>query len=60
MSSIFLDFELIQLNKSYQVYLYEIISERYEKVSTMITSNGDFSEWIEVFDNPLMGSTAMD
>ncbi len=26
----------------------------------MITSNRDFSEWIEVFDNPLMGSAAMD
>ena len=26
----------------------------------MITSNRDFSEWVEVFDNPLMGSAAMD
>ena len=54
------DFGLIQLNNNYQVYLYEIISERYEKASTMITSNRDFSEWVEVFDNPLMGSAAMD
>ena len=54
------DFGLIPLNKNYQVYLYEIISERYERASTMITSNRDFSEWIEIFDNPLMGSAAMD
>jgi DNA replication protein DnaC len=54
------DFGLIPLNKNYQVYLYEIISERYEIASTMITSNRDFSEWIDVFDNPLMGSAAMD
>lgn len=54
------DFGLIPLNKNYQVYLYEIISERYETASTMITSNRDFSEWIDVFDNPLMGSAAMD
>ncbi len=54
------DFGLIQLNKDYQLYLYEIISERYEKASILITRNRDFSEWIEVFDNPLMGSAAMD
>jgi len=54
------DFGIIQLNKNYQVYLYEIISERYETASTMITSNRDFSEWIEIFENPLMGSAAMD
>lgn len=54
------DFGLIQLNNNYQLYLYEIINERYEKGSIMITSNRDFSEWIDVFDNPLLGSAAMD
>jgi len=54
------DFGLIQLNKNYQLYLYQIISERYEKASIMITSNRDFSEWIDVFENPLIGSAAMD
>jgi len=54
------DFGLIQLNNHYQVYLYDIIRERYETASTLITSNRDFSEWIEVFDNPLVGSAAMD
>jgi len=54
------DFGLIPLNNRYQIYLYEIISNRYEKGSIIITSNRDFSEWIEIFDNPLMGSAAMD
>jgi len=54
------DFGLIQLNKSYQVYLYDIINERYEKASLIITSNRDFSDWIDVFENPLIGSAAMD
>lgn len=54
------DFGLIQLNKNYQLYLYELISERYEKGSILITSNRDFCEWIDVFENPIMGSAAMD
>jgi len=54
------DFGLMQLSNNSQLYLYEIISERYEKASLIITSNRDFSEWIDVFDNPLLGSAAMD
>lgn len=54
------DFGLVPMNPNQQVYLYEIISGRYEKASTIITSNRDFGEWISVFDNPLMGSAAMD
>ena len=54
------DFGLLPLNDSYQEYLYEIISERYEKKSTIITSNRDFGEWIKVFNNQLIGSAAMD
>ena len=54
------DFGLIPLPANQQVYLYEIISSRYEKSSTVITSNRDFEEWITVFENPLIGSAAMD
>ena len=54
------DFGLIPLNGNQQIYLYDIISYRYEKYSTIITSNRDFDEWINVFDNPLIGSAAMD
>ena len=54
------DFGLIDLSSKQQEDLYEVIAERYEKSSTIITSNRDFSEWPMVFSNPLMGSAAMD
>ena len=39
---------------------YEIISERYERASLIITSNRAFEEWTEVFDNDLLASAALD
>lgn len=54
------DFGLRDLNESQQADLYQVISDRYEKTSTIITSNRDFNEWPSVFANPLMGSAAMD
>jgi DNA replication protein DnaC len=40
--------------------LYEIISERYERGSLIITSNRAFEEWAEVFGNELLASAALD
>lgn len=40
--------------------LYELISERYERSSILITSNLDFSEWGQVFPNPVLGAAAVD
>jgi len=54
------DFGLKPLNEEQQSDLYELICERYEKAPTILTSNRDFSEWLSVFSNPLMGSAAMD
>lgn len=54
------DFGLEPLTVEQQSDLYEIICERYEKNSTIITSNRDLPEWGEVFQNPLLGSAAMD
>jgi DNA replication protein DnaC len=54
------DFGLRELSELQQADLYELISERYERVPTIITSNRDFAEWPQVFTNPLMGSAAMD
>lgn len=54
------DFGLQPLTPDQQNDLYEIICERYEKKATIITSNRDFGEWISVFENPLMGSAALD
>lgn len=54
------DFGLEPLTIEQQSDLYEIICERYEKNSTIVTSNRDLPEWGEVFKNPLLGSAAMD
>lgn len=54
------DFGLRPLSEANQTDLYEIISARYERASTILTSNRDFGEWQKVFTNPLMGSAAMD
>ena len=40
--------------------LYELITERYERGSILITSNLDFSEWGQVFPNPVLGAAAID
>jgi DNA replication protein DnaC len=40
--------------------LYEIIGERYENGSILITSNRAFEEWAEIFENDLLSSAALD
>lgn len=40
--------------------LYEIICERYERGSILITSNRAFEEWAEVFGDELLSSAALD
>ena len=54
------DFGLNDLNPVQQNDLYELICARYETSSTIITSNREFSEWLNIFENPLIGSAAMD
>ena len=40
--------------------LYEIIRQRYERASTIITSNRDTEELAALFQDPLLGNAAMD
>lgn len=41
--------------------LYEVINERYERGSLLVTSNRDYAEWPAAFvDNPLLASAALD
>jgi DNA replication protein DnaC len=54
------DFGLQGLNELQQEDLYQIIALRYEKNSTIITSNRDFDEWSGIFVNPLLGTAALD
>jgi DNA replication protein DnaC len=40
--------------------LYELVRQRYEPASTIITSNRGVSEWYPLFGDPLLASAAMD
>jgi DNA replication protein DnaC len=40
--------------------LYEIVNERYERSSLIITSNRAFAEWPDLFQSPLLASAALD
>ena len=54
------DFGLYPLTPQGAQDLYEIISERYERASMIMTSNRAFEEWAEVFNNDLLASAALD
>ena len=54
------DFGLQTLEEEQQEDLYELICQRYEKKSLIITSNRDMSEWTSVFNNPLIATAALD
>jgi len=54
------DFGLYPLTAQAAQNLYEIISERYERASIIITSNRALEEWAAVFGNDLLASAALD
>lgn len=54
------DFGLVPLSAQAVEDLYEIIRERYERKSILLTSNRACEEWGEVFGNPLLASAALD
>lgn len=54
------DFGLHPLSSQAAQDLYEIISERYERHSLIVTSNHSLQEWAEVFGNDLLASAGLD
>jgi DNA replication protein DnaC len=54
------DFGLKPLRGPEPEDLYEMIAERYEKGSIIITSNRAFGEWPDIFGAPLLASAALD
>ena len=54
------DFGLLPISTQAAEDLYEIIRERYERRSIVMTSNRAPAEWAEVFGNPLLASAALD
>jgi len=54
------DFGLKPLRPPQDEDLHDIVSERYERRSTIITSNLDLNEWGEAFPNRLLGAATID
>ncbi len=54
------DFGLKPLRPPQDEDFHELISERYEQVATIVTSNLDFAEWGDAFPNRLLGAATLD
>ena len=54
------DFGLKPLKPGQDEDFHDLIAERYEAASTIVTSNLDFSEWGEAFPNKLLGASTLD
>jgi DNA replication protein DnaC len=54
------DFGLRPMRNAQDEDFHDLIAERYEKTSTIITSNLDFSEWGEAFPNQLLAAATLD
>lgn len=54
------EFALKPLRPDQDEDLHDLVSQRYEQTATLVTSNLDFSEWVEAFPNRLLGVATMD
>jgi DNA replication protein DnaC len=54
------DFGLRRFDGAQSSDIYEVIIERHRKASTIFTSNRDVSEWIPLFDDPILAQSALD
>jgi DNA replication protein DnaC len=54
------DFGLKPLTGMQDEDFHEVISERYERKSTLVTSNLDISEWPDAFPNRILGAATID
>ena len=54
------DLSYVRKNQAETSVLFELISKRYERRSTLITANQPFGEWNKVFPDPAMTIAAID
>lgn len=54
------DFGLRPMRSQQDEDFHDLISERYERASTIVTSNLDFSEWGSAFPNQLLAAATLD
>ena len=54
------DFALEPMTRDESRDVYQLFVERNARASTIVTSNRDTSEWLAVFDDPLLAQTSVD
>jgi len=54
------DFGLQKLTAQQSTDLYELIIARHRQSSFVITSNRTVDEWLGLFDDPILGNSALD
>lgn len=54
------DFALHRLSPQQSEDLYALIIERHRRASFIFTSNRDVSEWVALFDDPILANSALD
>ena len=54
------DFGLHKLTSQQSADLYELIIDRHRVSSFVITSNRSLEEWLSLFDDPILGNSALD
>lgn len=54
------DFGLQRLTSQQSIDLYELIIARHRRASFVITSNRTVDEWLSLFDDPVLGNSALD
>jgi DNA replication protein DnaC len=54
------DFGLRPIRSPQDEDFHDLISQRYENTSTLVTSNLDFSEWGDAFPNRLLAAATLD
>jgi DNA replication protein DnaC len=54
------DFALESMNRDESRDIYQLFVERTARAATIITSNRDTADWLALFDDPLLGQSAVD
>ncbi len=54
------DFGLKPLKSEEEEDIHDVVAERYEQRPTIVTSNLDFSEWADAFQNKLLAAATLD
>jgi DNA replication protein DnaC len=54
------DFALRKLSTQATSDVYELLIERHTRSSTIVTSNRSVEEWMAIFDEPMLGQSALD